>query len=173
MRFEDTTLHALRPVLLDFGAAGKGYLVDLVAQELQSRGVGAYCIDAGGDMVCHGLDEPLRIGLENPDDLSEVIGVAALAEGALCGSAGNRRAWGGFTHIMDPKKLTSPQHIKAVWAYAANALTADGLATALYFSDMEALHERFEFEHCMIYADGNVSISPGFPAKLFTEADKL
>jgi len=171
IRFEGTTLHVTQPVLLDFGAAGKGYLVDLVAQELQKNGVSAYCIDAGGDMVCRGLDEPLRVGLENPDNSSEVVGVAELAKGALCGSAGNRRAWGNFTHIMDPKKLVSPRHIKDVWTYASDTLTADGLTTALYFSGTEALHAQFKFEHCMIYADGNVSVSPGFPAKLFTEAD--
>jgi thiamine biosynthesis lipoprotein len=172
LRLEGTTLHAMRAALLDFGAAGKGYLVDLVAQELRSVAVNEYCIDAGGDMACRGMEAPLRIGLENPDDPSEVVGVAELAEGALCGSSGNRRAWENFTHIMDPKKLASPRHIKAVWAYAADALTADGLTTALYFKEAEALRARFEFEHCMIYADGTVSISSGFPAKLFTQTNR-
>src|SRR6185503_10886775 len=38
MRFEDGVLTTTRPVLLDFGAAGKGYLVDLVAQVLRTAG---------------------------------------------------------------------------------------------------------------------------------------
>jgi thiamine biosynthesis lipoprotein len=172
LRFEGTTLHVKQAVLLDFGAAGKGYLVDLVAQELRDCGVLEYCIDAGGDMACHGMGTPLRVGLENPDDLSEVVGVAELTEGALCGSAGNRRTWQNFTHVMDPKKLASPRHIKAVWAYATDTLTADGLTTALYFQDAEALRTQFEFEHCMIYADGSVSVSHGFPAKLFTKSNE-
>jgi thiamine biosynthesis lipoprotein len=167
--FKDGVLTKTQPVLLDFGAAGKGYLVDLVANELQKAGVGKYCVDASGDMVCQGLGEPLKIGLEHPDDVAQVIGIAELKDGALCGSAGNRRAWGSFTHIIDPKKLSSPKHLKAVWVHADNAMTADGLTTALYFSDANDLRMKFRFEHCMIYADGSVSVSSGFPVETFTK----
>jgi len=168
MEFDGQSLKTKQPVLLDFGAAGKGYLVDLVAIELQKAGVEKFCVDASGDMYCHGIDSPLRIGLENPDDTSQVIGVAEFKDGALCGSAGNRRAWGEFTHIIDPKKLESPRHIKAVWVSTNNALTADGLTTALYFAELEQLHTKFQFEHCIMYADGSVSVSQHFPAELFT-----
>ena len=168
MRFEDGVLTTTRPVLLDFGAAGKGYLVDLVAEVLRAAGFRAFCVDAGGDMVGAGLERPLKIGLENPYDPSQVIGVADLQTGALCGSAGNRRRWAGFHHIMDPHKLSSPEHVAAVWVTAPDGLTADGLATALFFAEPDKL-DNFGFEYVILYANGTASASENFPGELFTE----
>jgi len=166
--YRDSTLHAEKPVLLDFGAAGKGYLADLVAAELQAAGFTKFCVDAGGDMVCSGLSDPLKIGLEHPDDPSQVVGVAELQHGALCGSAGNRRAWAEYHHIMNPFTLDSPRDIKAVWATADNALTADGLTTALFFVDPAKLLQQFRFAYAIMYADGSVVVSSDFPAQLLT-----
>lgn len=168
MTYRGGLLTTQQTVLLDFGAAGKGYLVDIIANLLQSAGVGQLCVDAGGDMYCVGLGTPLRIGLENPDDPSQVVGVAELSRGALCGSAGNRRAWGDYHHIIDPKLLISPRHIKALWVTADDALTADGLATALFFTTPEVLRKTFTFEQLILYADGSAAASPGFAAQLFT-----
>ena len=64
-----TTLVTRGPVALDFGACGKGYLVDLLAGML-GDGAGhpqpiQYVIDAGGDLLVH-TDEPITIALEDP-----------------------------------------------------------------------------------------------------------
>jgi len=167
MRYENGTLITELPVLLDFGAAGKGYLVDLVAMELRAAGLERFCVDAGGDMVCFGLSKALQIGLEHPDDPSQITGVTQLQNGALCGSAGNRRAWQNYHHIMNPFTLDSPQSIKAVWVAAGDALTADGLATALFFIDPARLLQQFRFAYAIMYADDTVTMSPNFHAQLF------
>ncbi len=169
MTYKNNQLITKQPLLLDFGAAGKGYLVDIVAELLTDAGISQFCVDAGGDMVCRGLAVPLRVGLENPDDFDEVVGVALLQNKALCGSAGNRRAWGKYHHIMDPEALKSPDHIKALWVITDSALLADGLATALFFTTPEKLQARFPFSYVIIYADGRVSHSNDFPGELFTE----
>lgn len=158
-----------QPVLLDFGAAGKGYLVDLVSELLKAFDVTKFCVDAGGDMYCEALTEPLRIGLENPHDTTQAVGVANLVQGALCASSGARRAWADFTHIMDPKTQQSPKHIAAVWVTAATALVADGMATALYFASPSALQAIVPFEYAIMYADGGMSHSSGFRAEFFTD----
>jgi len=169
MAYKASVLTAKQPVLLDFGAAGKGYLVDIVAELLQKQGISKYCIDASGDMVCAGLDEPLRIGLENPHDTTEVVGVALLQNRALCGSAGNRRAWGKYHHIMDPALLDSPRHIAAVWVIADSAVVADGLTTALFFVTPEKLQDDFSFSYVIVYADGSVVHSADYAGELFNE----
>ena len=48
--------------MLDFGAAGKGYLVDIVGQVLENHGIKNYVIDAGGDEPGHrrGCDRSCR-----------------------------------------------------------------------------------------------------------------
>jgi thiamine biosynthesis lipoprotein len=155
------------PVLLDFGAAGKGYLVDIIAELLLSRGIFSFCIDASGDIRCQGLDTALRIGLEHPENESQVIGVMRLVNGSLCGSAGNRRAWKGWNHIIDPDKLVSPTEIIATWVTARTAMEADGLATCLFFMPASSLHTAKQFESLVLYADYSYDMTKGFPAELF------
>jgi thiamine biosynthesis lipoprotein len=156
-----------RPVLLDFGAAGKGYLVDLVADIVASHGFASFCVDAGGDMVCRG-PEPTRVGLENPTATDEAIGVATIANASICGSAGNRRAWGEFHHTIDPRTLSSPRHVLATWAIASTALVADALTTCLYLVPAADLKTVYTFDYVVLFADGTVEQSPNAPVELFT-----
>lgn len=169
MQLENTALTVTQPVLLDFGAAGKGYLADIVANSIEQYGVERFCVDASGDMVCRGMsDLPLKVGMEHPDDTTQVVGAVQLGAGALCGSAGNRRAWGEYHHVISPATLQSPRTVKAVWVTAETALVADGLTTALFFVPPEKLRSLFTFEYAMIYADGGLHRSPAFPAVIFT-----
>lgn len=154
-----------RPALLDFGAGGKGYLAGLVGRVIEDAGVRAYCVNAGGDIVCRGA--ALRVGLEDPRDAGKAIGVATIRDGSICGSAGNRRAWGEFHHTVDPRTLASPRHILATWAMANTGLLADALATALYFSDARILRSVYAFEYVILYADLSVERSDGAPVELF------
>ncbi len=163
-----TRLVTSQPVLLDFGAAGKGYLVDLISTLLQEQGVTRFCIDASGDLYAHGLDEPLQIGLEHPDDPNQVIGVAALQTNALCGSATNRRQWGQYHHILNPSTLQPANAVKAVWVSAPSAALADGLATALFFVPPERLAKHFRFAYCLVNSHNEVRYSASFPGELFT-----
>jgi FAD:protein FMN transferase len=156
------------PVLLDFGAAGKGYLIDLVADVLRGQNITSFCIDAGGDILHQSTNNgSLRIGLENPLDVGQVIGVVTLANQSICGSAGNRRKWKNFHHIIDPKTLTSPEHILATWVVASSTLLADGLATALYFAKPEKLQPEFSFEYVILHQDFSIEKSAKFPGEFF------
>jgi thiamine biosynthesis lipoprotein len=154
------------PVWLDFGAAGKGHLVDIIAQLIQSMDIQYYCINAGGDIAMN-VPEDVRIGLESPDDTAQIIGIAQLKIGSLCGSAGKRRAWKNYTHIIDPRTLSSPKHLRAVWVTAASTLNADGLTTALYMVDPSVLSPHFDFEYAIVHEDLSLSVSPHFPATFF------
>lgn len=164
---DGTSLRIKQPVLLDFGAAGKGYLVDIIGQLLGKKGIQHFCIDASGDLLYTG-HQPVQIGLEHPDHPDQVIGVARLSQGALCGSATNRRRWGDYHHIMSPTTLTSPEHLKAVWVSAETALLADGLTTALFFVPAKKLQTTYTFEYACVYADDHLEASSGFPATFFT-----
>jgi thiamine biosynthesis lipoprotein len=156
-----------RPALLDFGAVGKGALIDLVTEVVRGQGVAAFCINAGGDIrYVHPDNEPLPIALEHPGDPSMAIGVARLLGGSLCGSAGNRRAWAQYHHIIDPAAGTSPRHLQATWVCAADTAMADGLSTALYFAAPDQLKD-FDFEYALVRADNTLDRSPGFPAEFF------
>lgn len=158
-----------QPVILDVGAAGKGYLADIIASLLEDKGVRNYCVNAGGDMAAHMPGgQQLHVGLEHPDNPGLMVGIAGLEQGSICGSAGNRRAWRGFHHIMDPDARRSPEHIKAVWVYAESALLADALSTCLFFVPAQELAAHFTFEYAIVYRDDSLERSARFPAQFFT-----
>jgi thiamine biosynthesis lipoprotein len=146
-----------KPVLLDVGAIGKGYIIDIVAKLLEEQGILNYCVDAGGDFVHKSsAGEKLRVGLEDPRDEKKVIGVLTVGNKGMAGSAGNRRKWESFNHIINPSTLSSPEHILAVWTLADTAMLADALSTALYFAPAEILLKHYRFEYVIMYADGSV-----------------
>lgn len=157
-----------QPVTLDFGAAGKGYLIDIIGALLEECDVSSYMIDAGGDMVRKG-NGSVEIGLEHPVNQDEVIGVIELTSGSLCASSGSRRRWAGLHHIMNPITAKPVETIIATWVMADTALVADGLASALFFVDPEILREHFSFEYCLLYQDYRPRASRNFTAQLFTD----
>ena len=155
-----------KPVLLDFGAAGKGYLIDIIGELLEKEGFRLFCIDAGGDIKTSGY--PMRVGLEHPADSTQVVGEVLLERGSICGSAGNRRKWNDLHHIFNPETLTPVKEIIAVWVTAPTALVADGLSTALFFIEPERLLSAgFQFEYFLIHEDFSYEKSENFPGIVY------
>jgi thiamine biosynthesis lipoprotein len=154
-------------ILLDFGAAGKGYLIDIVGELIESAGISSYIVDAGGD-IRHRGPSPIRVALEHPLDTASAIGIAEVQGKSICGSAGNRRVWGDFHHIIDPKKLSSPRDILAVWTIADSTILADAMTTALMFADPETLQSEYAFEYLLLYPNFIIKKSSHFPAEIFT-----
>jgi thiamine biosynthesis lipoprotein len=159
------------PVLLDIGAAGKGFLVDLVSAMLTRRGIPQHVVDGSGDLITHGV--PLRVALEHPLDPSKAIGVVELSGGpedaALCASASNRRAWGdGLHHVLDAVTGEPTSEVIATWAIASTAAWADGAATALFFDTAPNFFALHDVNTVRMFANGRVERSPSFPGELFT-----
>jgi thiamine biosynthesis lipoprotein len=160
-------LDTVGSVLLDVGAAGKGYLADLVSELLTASGAGIHVVDASGDLVARGAAE--RVALEHPADPSRAIGIVSLTDGALAASAVNRRTWGeGLHHVIDAITGLPTASVVATWALAPDALHADGLATALFFDPSPGLVEADGVSYVRMFADGRVQSSPSFPGELFT-----
>ncbi|MFU0558052.1 FAD:protein FMN transferase [Gardnerella vaginalis] len=136
------TLHTNQPVQLDFGAAGKGYFVDLVTQILKEELGGEmpsdcdshadfdFLVNAGGDMrACFSEENnQIKVALENPFDTTQAVGVASIASGALCASSAARRRWkvkdaSGFesnliaTHLINALDGIPACDLCASWAY--------------------------------------------------------
>ena len=171
MHWDGTRLTTTEPVLVDVGAAGKGYLVDLVAVVLREAGIDEYLIDASGDLLHRG-ETPVRVGLEHPFDPTKAIGVCELSNAALCASAPGRRSWGpGLHHILDATTGLPTDTVAATWALASSGLQADGLATALFFAAAPALGAGFKFEYVRMFPNSRIEYSRAFPGELFTEEE--
>lgn len=111
-----TTLITRRPVHLDFGACGKGYLVDLLARMI---GNFQFVIDAGGDLLIH-ADAPLTIALEDPHDVKRAVGTAKVSHAAFCASAPSRRHWRAANsdevhHLLNAIDGQPVQDVAATW----------------------------------------------------------
>ncbi|GAA1074207.1 FAD:protein FMN transferase [Nocardiopsis metallicus] len=156
-------------VVLDFGAAGKGWLVDEVTALLAERGVTGAVVDASGDLRVHGA--PLRVALEHPWDPAQAIGIVEVRDRALAASATNRRRWGeGLHHVLDARTGEPVERTTATWVLAGTAAVADGVATALFHTEPEELAARtgVRFGYVRVFTDGTLQHAPGPPV---TEPD--
>ncbi len=167
---DDTHVEVLEPGMIDFGAIGKGYLVDALAGLIQARGFTHFLVNGGGD-IRYECDsgEPLTVGLEDPRDQRMVIGTIELQSGGFCGSATNRRRWNAYNHYINPRTGVSPEHIAAVWAKARTAAEADMLTSCLFFVEPAKLLHELSFEYCIISHDMSAHFSDGFNAKFFND----
>jgi len=172
-----------QPLVLDFGAAGKGQLVDLISKTLDHHSAkpSTSIVNGSGDILHQGASV-ITVGLENPYNAKSVIGTVKIRNQALCGSAPNRRTWQvpnenhisseqttstKYHHILNPETLQSPTHIAATWVIARTALEADGLATGLFLAPASVLQAAFDFEYLILYTTGKVEKSSGFIAELY------
>jgi thiamine biosynthesis lipoprotein len=165
---DGTSLVTRRPLVIDVGAAGKGYLVDIISTMLREAGFTQVVVDGSGDLRYAG-ESSLRVGLEHPYDPRLVIGVANLRDRALCASAVTRRAWGnGLHHVLDARTGVPVRDVVATWVVADDALTADGLATALFVTSADRLAKAFRFSYVRMFAEGRAEFSHDFDGELFS-----
>jgi thiamine biosynthesis lipoprotein len=175
LTWDETRLALTEAATIDVGALGKGRLVDLVLGILTRTRTGDITVDAGGDLAVRG--RPQRIGLEHPFDPRRAIGVWEVTDAALCASAVNRRAWpsaAGATlhHVLDARTGQPVRTIAATWAVAPDAMTADAVATALFFEGGPRLAHEWGVDWVRMTTDGRVEWSPGCRADLFVRTDR-
>ncbi|TPW74673.1 FAD:protein FMN transferase [Schumannella soli] len=174
LAWDGEQLTLLRPALLDVGAAGKGLLVDLLSRMLHDAGEHEHVVDGSGDLVRAALQDaaPERIALEHPADPTTAVGVIELGSGAIAASAANRRAWAGVHHIIDALTGLPTRQVTATWAVVPAtaeypAMTADGLATGLFFAAPDAFAAAGPFAWATITSGGRIAHSPDLPGEVF------
>jgi thiamine biosynthesis lipoprotein len=157
---------------IEFGGLGKGFALDRVAAVLSEHGVDHFYINAGGDIFAkraEGLPE-WEILLEHPDDPDRAIGKISLSNGAIAGSAANRRKWGDSHHLLNAKTKKPQMGVKAIFVRAQTGIEADAYATALFcagFEDGIRLSKTLPVEVLMVSAQDKMFQSKGFEAELF------
>ena len=167
LSLEGVTLQVLRPVRIDIGALGKGFLVDQVVELIQAAGVNAGVVDASGDLRHFGGPPP-RVGLEHPEDPTRVVGVVELSTMSLAASSPSRRQWApGVHHILDALTGRPTGSIRASFVLAESCALADGLATALFVVEPAQLEEYFSFHWVIVDGDGSLRTSAEFPGEVF------
>lgn len=158
-------------VSLDFGAAGKGFLVDLLSRQIAGRMPGCdFVIDAGGDMY---TTVDITVAMESPWDDTEAVGVVQLPAGsALCASSPSRRHWTvgdslqQVHHLLDALTGEPVRTVAASWCMVPAGSSdwptgwCDAQSTAAFLGLMHG------FPFARIMSDGSAHVSPRFPARL-------
>ncbi len=134
---------------VDLGGVAVGAAVDRVVEMLESAGVTAGLVDAGGDIRVFG-DRTWRIGLQDPRG-DGIVRVFELSDGAVSTSGDYQKFFERdgerFHHIIDPTTGRPAGGCASVTVLAATTLAADALSTGLFVLGPErgtALLERLE-----------------------------
>ncbi len=142
---DGTMLRTKPAVVVDFGGIAKGYVVDVLCEDLRRalEGVGGWraLVDAGGDVRVLGRkegDTPWLIGIRHPMRRNRLLGVLELAPSKAVATSGayeRYRVWRGrrFHHIFDPwEGEPVAGEFDSVTVTAGDLLSADALATAVF-----------------------------------------
>ena len=129
-----------RPGLqLDLGAAAKGYAVDQAVAAMQELGVEAGVIEAGGDIRYWGEKpdgQPWLFGVQHPRTPEQYLAVEDLGLAAIATSGDYEQYfdWEGerYHHLLDPKTGHPARASISATVWAATALDADILSTAVF-----------------------------------------
>ena len=115
---------------LDTNGVVKGWAAQRAAEVLLARGIRAFSLNAGGDVVTRGEPEPGRpwhTGVRDPADPRAIIAVVAQRDGAVATSGTYERG----VHVWDGRTGRPALSLVAATVVANTLTTADVLATCV------------------------------------------
>ncbi|MBI4993921.1 FAD:protein FMN transferase [Candidatus Wolfebacteria bacterium] len=150
---------------IDFGGIGKGYVVDLIADEFKKY-FSDFWISIGGDMFLSGKNngKNWQIDIQNPFDLAKnAISIEIKNKKAAVATSGiSKRNWTingiNFHHIIDSKSgLPAESDVLLATVISNNAASADIFAKSIVIMEtkkgLEFINRRNEAE-CLIIDKG-------------------
>ena len=151
---------------LDLGAAAKGYAVDRAVHMLESAGVSAGLVEAGGDIRFWG-DKPdgrdWQFGVQHPRQSDLLIVVDGLESRALATSGDYEQVFEyegrRYHHLLDPVTGYPAGRSVSATVWAETAMDADILATAAFVMGPDAAVQLVEAmpntETLVFFMDGD------------------
>lgn len=144
---------------LDPSGVVKGWAVDRAASLLHDLDGTDFCLSAGGDMMCRSIvpgAEPWRIGLEDPHDPQQLLGLVPVTNGAVATSGTAHRG----QHLRDARTGAVPAGVASVTVITASLTWADIDATAAYAHGPDAarwLERRPDRTALVVWQDGTTT----------------
>lgn len=138
---------------VDFNAIAKGYGVDVIADYLESKDIGNYLVEIGGEIRAKGINveknAPWRVGLDEPrfDGGQSVYKAITLGDVGMATSGTYRKFkvdenGKRYTHIINTETgYPSKTNILSVSVIAEDCMTADAFATAFQAMGIESVKE--------------------------------
>lgn len=165
---------------LDVGAVAKGYVTQLVTNELQDKGFTSFIISGGGNIKAVGApQDPTKqlwgIGLQNPfyfDDNSQenLIDTAFVSDTSVVTSGDYQRYYTvdgkRYHHLIDTDTLMPQNIYSAVTVMTENSKLADFLSTALFITPYDEGRKLVDsidgVEAYWIFPDGTIKNTTQF-----------
>lgn len=136
---EHTVFYQQQHLLVDLGGIAKGYAVDLGIDRLVQAGVRHARLSAGGDLRLLGdkRGRPWLVGVRDPRSEKRNAVVLPLADLAVSTSGDYERFFINdqgerVHHILSPGTGKSVRGVQSVTIIGSQALTTDGLSTAVF-----------------------------------------
>lgn len=168
-------------ILIDPGASGKGFALDLTAKVLRSQGVKGGICNFGNSLYLMGGKEdgqgsvlPWSIAVQNPDDPNTVIGTIEVYDGAVSTSSWYEHYFEKdgirYHHILDPLTgMPRQMTLKSVTVQSSSGFYSDLLSTALFILGEEGVflldrmrkESGVEIKYAAIRLDGSIAKSEG------------
>lgn len=140
----DATLKTARQpggVELDLSAIAKGYAVDALSALLESRGIGSFLVEIGGELRGAGIKpdgQPWWVALERPPSIAAPVETVVALHGLSVATSGDyRRAFEHdgvrYAHTIDPRTgRPVVTDVGSVTVLHCRCMLADALSTALF-----------------------------------------
>ncbi len=172
---KNTVLLADPEMSLDVGALAKGYAVERIALDLESKGISGYVLNVGGNIRALGSKadgSPWTVGIENPQNSQSGSYIAYLhIDGQVVVTSGSYQRYymvngTSYHHIIDPETLMPGINYLSVSVICDDSGLGDALSTALFIMNYEeglSLIESLSGVEAMwVLPDGEQKYSSGF-----------
>lgn len=173
---ENMTVYITDPEMtLDVGAVAKGYAVEMIAKELEKRGVCGYIINVGGNVRTVGSKPDgtsFTVGISSPYGNPDVpyAEYLSVSDKALVTSGSYQRFYVvngvSYHHIIDKDTLNPSENFLSVSVLAESSALADAFSTALFNMSinegLSLLSENDSVYAVWIDKNGEKIYSPGF-----------
>lgn len=181
--YEAVTIDASKEVtidrpdmVLDLGAVGKGFALDIAEQILKEDSVSGGTISVGGSVLVYGAKQDgsaFRVGIRNPQgDAEDMIGYLEFASDSnTCVSTSGdyekyiEKDGTRYHHILDRKTgYPAESGLSSVTVVCQNGLYSDALSTACYVLGYEKslpLLQKYKAEAVFIDKENQVTVTDG------------
>jgi len=175
VRLEGNTVTVPEGTMLDLGGIAKGYIADLLADELRGAGVRSAVIDLGGNIFAMGSKAggDFSIAVQSPYPDEDYLDVLSVSDRSVVTAGSYERCFERdgvlYHHILDTQTgMPAETGIQSVTVVSQSSCEGDALATICFLlgaDDALALIESTPgAEMIMALDDGSAVFSSGYGA---------
>ncbi len=158
---------------IDLGGIAKGFTSDSIIKIFKENNMKSGLISLGGNVQSFGLKpngEKWKVGIQNPDENSSIIGSLETEESAIITSGGYQRYFEEngikYHHIIDTKTgFPANSGIKSATVISKSGILADGFSTSLFAMGLEKSinlwKSRNDFDFIIETSDNKIYITEG------------